>query len=153
MRYTQLLDQASALIDEIMPWDFDDYFQNNQDALIIDVRETHEYARLRIKHSITVPRGILENACSWGFTETVPLLASAKQRPLLIICRSGHRSTFAARVLNQLGFESTTSLKLGLKGLNDEDHPIFDSNDERLDADLIEQWLNPAVLEEQTGPQ
>lgn len=149
MNYTQLLEQTSAKINEIMPWDLADYLANKPDAMILDVRETHEYETLRINDSITVPRGILESACSWDFNETIPELAKAKQRPVLLLCRSGHRSAFAAISMQMLGFENVTSLKLGLKGLNDEDYPIYDAKSKRVDADLAEEWLNPPVQAEQ----
>ena len=149
MNYTQLLEQTSAQINEIMPWDLADYLAAEPDAMIVDVRETHEYEKLRIKDSITVPRGILESACSWDFNETVPELAAAKQRSVLLLCRSGHRSAFAALSMQVLGFEKVTSLKLGLKGLNDEDYPIYKAGKDKIDADMAEQWLNPPLRREQ----
>lgn len=149
MNYTQLLEQTSTQINEIMPWDLEDFLAENRDALVIDVRETHEFQKLHISGAITVPRGILESACSWDFSETVPELAAAKQRPVLLVCRSGHRSTFAALSMKLLGFEKITSLKLGLKGLNDEDHPILDASNQRINADLAEKWLNPPVSKQQ----
>ena len=150
MKYQQLLEQTCAQISEIMPWDYEDYLADQANALIVDVRETHEYEALRLKDSITVPRGILENACSWSFAETVPEFASAQNRPVLLVCRSGHRSAFAALSLKQLGFELASSLKLGLKGLNDEDYPIFNALDEQLDGDQVDQWLTPAVSKAQS---
>lgn len=152
MRYTELLEQVSQQINEIMPWDLAAFLSANDDALIVDVRETHEYEKLRIDEAITVPRGILESACSWDFNETVPELAAAKQRPVLLICRSGHRSAFAALTMQMLGFKKVTSLKLGIKGLNDEDHPIFSTDNKMIDTDLAEEWLNPAVSDEQRSP-
>lgn len=149
MNYTQLLEQTSSQINEIMPWELADYLADKPDTMIVDVRETHEFEKLRIKHSITIPRGILENACSWNFSETVPQLAAAKLHPVLLLCRSGHRSAFAALSMQMLGFEKVTSLKLGLKGLNDEDYPIYNADNARIDADLAEQWLNPRILDTQ----
>ncbi len=152
MKYSQLLEQTCAQIHEIMPWNLSEYLEEKPDALIVDVRESHEFERLRIKEAITVPRGILESACSWDFNETVPELAAAKNRPILLICRSGHRSAFAALSMQILGFENVTSLRLGLKGLNDEDHPIYGAGGELIDADLAEEWLNPPVLDAQRSP-
>lgn len=149
MKYSKLLAATCAQINEIMPWDLNQYLQNNQTALVVDVRQTSEYRACRVQGSINVPRGILENASNWGFSETIPELASAKRRPVLVVCRSGHRSAFAALTLQQLDFEQVYSLKLGVKGLNDEDYPLIGGSKTQLDADVAEQLLNPFIREDQ----
>jgi rhodanese-related sulfurtransferase len=150
--YAQMLEQAASRVNEIMPWEFQDYLSDNPTVLLVDVRETFEYEQMRIENSITAPRGILENACLWDFYETIPELASAQHRPILLICRSGYRSVFAALSMQSLGFESVTSLKLGIKGLNDEDYPIFNANHVKIDADLADTCLNPPVQANQRKP-
>jgi len=152
MNYTELLAQTSAQITEIMPWDMQEYLSENSNALIVDVRQTHEFKMLRIQNSISVPRGILENASLWDFNETVPELAAATQRPLLLVCRSGYRSCFAAQTLQFLGFEYPVSLKLGLKGLNDEDYPLHGADDQPVDGDTADGLLTPPVRADQRAP-
>jgi rhodanese-related sulfurtransferase len=39
----------------------------------------------------------------------------------VLICRSGNRSVLAALTMQQMGFENVRSLKLGIKGWNDND--------------------------------
>ncbi len=150
--YSQLLEQTSAQITEIMPWDFVTYMSDNQDVLIVDVRETYEFERLRIDNSITAPRGILENACLWDFCETIPELAAARYRPILLVCRSGYRRALAALSMQLLGLEKVCSLKLGLKGLSYEDYPMFNVLNEQLNEDLADEWLTPPVREDQRAP-
>ncbi len=152
MKYTELLELTSKQINEIMPWDVEDYLQQNPNALIVDVRETHEFEKLRMPNSISAPRGILENASLWDYNETIPELASAQQRAILVVCRSGYRSCFAALTLQLLGFEQATSLKLGLKGLNDEDYPLLGQADDRIDGDVADEWLTPPVRADQRAP-
>jgi rhodanese-related sulfurtransferase len=41
--------------------------------------------------------------------------------PHKLICRSGNRSVLAALTMRQMGFENVRSLKLGIKGWNDND--------------------------------
>jgi rhodanese-related sulfurtransferase len=150
--YAQMLEQAASRINEIMPWEFEDYLSDNPTALLVDVRETYEYEQMRIENAITAPRGILENACLWDFYETIPELASAQHRPILVICRSGYRSVFAAQSMQSLGFEHVTSLKLGIKGLNDENYPIINTNRVEIDADLADICLNPPIQANQRKP-
>ncbi len=152
MNYAQLLEQTCAQINEIMPWDLPEFLAENPKALIVDVREAREYDKFRIAQTLSVPRGILESACTWGFDETIPRLAAAQHQAILLICRSGNRSALAALSLQQLGFEGVLSLKLGLRGLNDEGHVFIDANNNVLDIDLVETWLNPPVPEKQRSP-
>ncbi|MEE9447679.1 MAG: rhodanese-like domain-containing protein [Arenicellales bacterium] len=152
MNYTELLEQTYAQITEIMPWDFDDYLSENPNALLIDVREPAEFKMARLENAISAPRGILESACSWDFDETIPTLAAAQNHPVLLICRSGHRSAFAALRLQELGFKQVISLKLGMKGLNDEGKAIINAQGTELDGDDLDEWFNPPVREDQRQP-
>ena len=58
---------------------------------------------MHIKDSINVPRGILETACEYNFEETVPELVKARDKEIILVCRSGNRSVFAAEVMQQMG--------------------------------------------------
>jgi len=74
----------------------------NGDALLIDVREPHEW-----KH------GILQGALLLTLTdlrggreEWAPVLASAGEKVLILYCRTGNRSGQAAALLAAEGFET-----------------------------------------------
>ncbi len=126
--------------------------EENPDALVIDVREPYGFDQIRIEGSIHAPRGILENCCEWDYVETIPELVKARQRPVLVVCRSGQRSVMAAYTMQLLGYEKATSLKLGLKGWNDDDMPLINDTGERVDADFAEEFFNPYVSEEKLSP-
>ncbi len=152
MKYSELLAQASEQVNQIMPWDWADYTKANPDALIVDVREPDEFEAVHIKGSIFVPRGILESACEWDYTETIPELVKARNRAVLVICRSGQRSVLAALTLLLLGYEKVTSLKLGLNGLNNEEFVLVNSKGEDIDIDFAEKFFSPPVAPEQRRP-
>lgn len=150
--YSQLAAEAAARIEEIMPWDVPDFLDAHPDALLLDIRERDEVARARIDGALNVPRGILESAAEWDYAETEPALVTARDKPVLIICRSGNRSAFAAETLLQMGFSDVRSVKLGVKGWNDADLELVDAAGAVLDGDdaidLIELQLRP----DQTDP-
>jgi len=133
--YSQLAQEAAERIAEIMPWDVPDFLAKNPDALLLDIRERDEFARAHIEGSLNVPRGILESAAEWDYAETEPALVTARDKPVVIICRSGNRSALATEVLEQMGFENVRSVKLGIKGWNDADLDLVSSEGAPIDGD------------------
>ncbi len=133
--YSQLAAEAAARVTEIMPWDVPDVLAARPDALLVDIRERDEFARAHVPGSLNVPRGILESAAEWDYAETEPALVTARSKPVLIICRSGQRSAFAAERLAEMGFEDPRSVKLGIKGWNDADLPLVGTGGSEIDGD------------------
>ena len=120
--------------------------------LLLDVRERDEVERLRIAGALHVPRGVLEQACEWDHDETEPALVTGRERPLVVVCRSGNRSLLAAQVLQELGFVDVVSLATGLRGWNDAELPLVDAAGQRIDPDAAERLLAARVRAEQRRP-
>lgn len=95
--YEELVVATTALITELMPWDLAEKIQTQHRLLLIDVREAKEFRTMHIEHSINVPRGILKAASEFGYDESVPALANAREQVFVVICRSERRSCLAAR--------------------------------------------------------
>jgi len=151
-KYTDLVNETLSQITEIFPWDLEEKLQNKEDVLIVDIREPYEYDCMHIENSINVPRGVLESACDWGYQETVPELADARGREVVLACKSGNRSVLAAYVLQLMGYEKVCSLKTGVRGWNDYEQPVVDSDGRQVDIDDAEEFLTDHVTEEQMGP-
>lgn len=101
-----LLSEVKSAITEIEP-----------DALVagvtmLDVREPEEYDLGAIAGALHVPRGLLETRIE----ELVP----ERNRPIVIYCASGVRSTFAAETLGRMGYTSVASLVGGFNRWKDE---------------------------------
>ena len=139
-------------IREIMPWDLEERLQENPDLLILDVREPNEFDAMHIAGSINVPRGILESACEWEYEETVPDLVNAREREVVVVCRSGHRSVLAANSLQVLGYENVVSLQTGLRGWKDYDQPLEDAQGQSVDLDDADVYFTPRVRPDQMRP-
>jgi rhodanese-related sulfurtransferase len=148
----QLVAEAAQEITEIMPWDLAEKIEKAEPMLLLDVREADEFAAMHIANSINVPRGILESACEYGYDETVPALAQAREQQVVVICRSGKRSCLAAATMKQLGYTQTISLKTGLRGWNDFDQPMLDQQDNEVDGDSAEEFLVSKPRPEQIKP-
>jgi rhodanese-related sulfurtransferase len=70
----------------------------NDDALVLDVREEKEYAAGHIPKARLIPLGQLASR--------MQELDKFKSRPILVTCRSGHRSARACGMLKKAGFET-----------------------------------------------
>lgn len=144
-----IADALASGVTEIFPWDLEEKLQQEPETLLLDIREPDEFDGAHIEGSLHAPRGILEQACEWDYAETIPQLVRARQRPVVVICRSGNRSVLAAQTMIWLGYENPVSLKTGVKGWNDADLPLVDKHGKPADPDWAEEFFNPPVREEQ----
>jgi len=151
-RFNDLVAEAAANVNEMFPWDLEEFLKEHEDALIVDIREPYEYDTMHIANSINVPRGILESACEWDFEETEPELVKARQRPVVLVCRSGSRTVLAAHVMQQMGYENVISLKTGLRGWNEYELPLVDVEEKPVDIDDADHYFANKILPHQKRP-
>jgi len=151
-RFMELVRECLGDIREVMPWDLVERQAANSDLLILDVREPYEYEAMHIPGSLNVPRGILESACEWDYEETVPELVRARDREVVIVCRSGNRSILAASSMQLLGYRNVASLATGLRGWKDFEQPLVDSSGREVDLDDADEYFTPRLRPEQFRP-
>ncbi len=89
---------------------------NDEDPLILDVRENSEVKDGIIADALHIPLGEL----SRRMAELEPY----KDRTVLIYCRSGSRSASAARRLRRAGFEKVYNLAGGIMAWVDQHLPV-----------------------------
>ena len=152
IRYTDFVAQCLPQIKEVLPWVLVERMAANPELLILDVREPYEFERLHIKNSINVPRGVLETACEWDYEETVPELVLAREREIVIVCRSGHRSVLAAYVMQLMGYTNVFSLRSGLRGWNDYEEPLSTSAGAIVDPQYADDYFVSKLRPEQFAP-
>ncbi len=143
------IQDALKNVDEIFPWDLEEEIRKKTDMLLLDIREPYEFDAMHIEGAINVPRGILETACDYDYEETVPELVEARDRDIVVICRSGKRSVLAADVMQQMGYGRVKSLKTGMRGWSDYDQAMVDSNSELVDEDAAIEYFTPRLRPEQ----
>ena len=78
---------------------------NKEDALILDVREPAEFNAGHILNARNIPLGELEKRAGE--------LAKWKEKPIVVACASGNRSSSALGVLKKQGFTRAVNLAGG----------------------------------------
>ncbi|MEU2761401.1 rhodanese-like domain-containing protein [Streptomyces sp. NPDC007027] len=86
-------------------------------AVLLDVRETPEWKAGHAPDAVHAP---LTALAAGG-----PLPAAAQGRPLVVICRSGHRSQQAAKLLAEWGAD-VADVKGGMNAWAAAGHPVVD---------------------------
>lgn len=150
--FLELVKGCLGDVREIMPWDLSERLEANPELLVVDVREPEEFAAMHIPSSLNVPRGILESACEWDYEETVPELVQAREREIVVVCRSGYRSVLAASSMLLLGYRNVVSLQTGLRGWKDYEQPLVDERGADVDLDDADRYFTPRLRPEQMRP-
>lgn len=152
--FTDLVQDSLQEIEELFPWDLSEKLEDAYHSmLLLDIREPAEFEAAHIEGSISVPRGILESACDWGYDDTIPALVEARDKEVIVICRSGNRSALAALTMKQMGYKNPISLKTGLRGWNDFEQVLLDINGKQVDVDDADELFVSKVSPEQMGPE
>jgi len=81
---------------------------DQQDIVLVDVREKHEWNEGYIPGAIHVPRGFLE----LQIEEAVP----DKSKTVVLYCAGGVRSLIAGKTLQEMGYEKAISMSSGFGG-------------------------------------
>ena len=150
--FLDLISNCLTDVREIMPWDLEERLQANPELLVVDVREPNEFTAMHIEGSMNVPRGVLESACEWDYEETEPELVQAREREIVVVCRSGYRSVLAANSLQVLGYSNVVSLKTGLRGWKDYEQALVDGDGNDVDLDDADVYFTPRLRPDQQRP-
>ncbi|MCW8829234.1 MAG: rhodanese-like domain-containing protein [Gammaproteobacteria bacterium] len=89
---------------------------NHEGALLLDVREDNEYKDGHILDSLHIPLGKLG--------ERMDELEKFREKPIIVGCRSGHRSASACAKLRKRGFGKVYNLKGGVMAWQNADLPL-----------------------------
>ncbi len=81
----------------------EEYIDNQQNVLIIDLRDAHEYEKNHLLNAINIPYGELD--------QHIEELMPYQNSPIILYCEKGSRSKMAAKKLEQLGFTKLFVIK------------------------------------------
>lgn len=78
-----------------------------QGALLLDVRQPEEFASIRAPSAKLIPLGELP--------ARLPEIATYKDKPIVVMCRSGRRSAKAVELLKEAGYSNVSNLAGGIQ--------------------------------------
>jgi molybdopterin/thiamine biosynthesis adenylyltransferase/rhodanese-related sulfurtransferase len=113
--YRELLQRVRGEIDEVEAARAGELLSRDDGQLVIDVRERDEWDEGHLPGATHIPRGLLESR--------IEQVAADRTQPLLLYCAAGNRSAFAARTLEELGYENVSSLAGGFTDWKRNGHP------------------------------
>jgi sulfur-carrier protein adenylyltransferase/sulfurtransferase len=102
--YRDLLQQVKDEIEEIDAPTASERMAEGDPALV-DVRELDEWTEGHIPGAVHIPRGFLESRVESAVPD--------RSQPVIVYCAGGNRSAFAAKTLEELGYEDVASLAGG----------------------------------------
>ncbi len=105
--FAALCDEAKKEIQEIEVAQLKRMQEDEEDFILIDVRERDEQARGMVPGAVALPRGILER--------DIDQVTTDKGRKLVLYCGGGFRSALGAWMLKKMGFRNVISLAGGWK--------------------------------------
>ncbi len=89
---------------------------NNDDTVIVDVRDPHEFIAGHIENAINIPLS--------KFSDELDQLDQYKSRPLIVVCKTGTRSVPACKTLTKANFEDVYNIIGGMQSWEDNKFPI-----------------------------
>jgi sulfur-carrier protein adenylyltransferase/sulfurtransferase len=113
--YRELLQQVKAEVDEVDAARARALIDSG-DPLVLDVREQDEWDEGHLPGAVHIPRGNLESR--------IERAAPEHSRPIVVYCAAGNRSAFAAKTLEELGYEDVVSLAGGFTDWKRNGFPI-----------------------------
>ncbi|MGZ8219239.1 rhodanese-like domain-containing protein [Methylomagnum sp.] len=89
---------------------------NDENTVVVDVRETHEFSQGHIEGARHIPLGKVE--------ERAHELEAYKGKPVIVTCQSGTRSPTACKKLSGLGFTQIFEMKGGIIAWEEDKLPV-----------------------------
>jgi sulfur-carrier protein adenylyltransferase/sulfurtransferase len=106
--------------------------------VFVDVRERDEYEQGSIPGAIHLPRGHLESRIESAVPD--------RETPVVLYCAAGNRSAYAARTLEELGYQDVVSLAGGFTGWKQAGREW--KLPRTLDRDQLERYSRHALIPE-----
>ena len=90
----EVIRKIKEQIEEVDPKEVHGLSQNGNGAVIVDVREEHEFEQAHLPGAVHVPRGHLESRIEGAVSD--------RSKRVILYCATGSRSALAAHTLQEL---------------------------------------------------
>lgn len=134
--YQQMLKEVKAQIKEVTIQQVHEMLNDGDRFILLDVREKDEWREGYIEGAINVTRGMLEMQVERAVPD--------KSARVICYCAGGVRSAFAARVMNELGYEDVASMAGGFNAWKQEGLKFV--KDKVLTPDQVSRYSRHFVL-------
>jgi rhodanese-related sulfurtransferase len=108
---------------EIYPGAVAEKIKNGEDIILLDVRTLEEYAEVHLENALLLPVEKL----SKDTLEQIGLGESAKDKEIILYCRSGARSQVAYNIMDSLGYTNIKSVAGGMIHWQEDNYPYTES--------------------------
>jgi len=115
-RFVTLVDDAKTRIEEIKPAEVQQKLDDDEDIVVLDVREQDEWAKSRIAGAEYLGRGVIERDIEERYDP---------DQELVLYCGGGYRSALAADNLQKMGYHNVKSLAGGIRSWIEAGLPII----------------------------
>ena len=113
-------DDDSVASYEIYPSDVVKKIENGESIILLDVRTTEEYKEVHLKNALLLP---VQELSQESLTK-IGLGEDAKNKEIIIYCRSGARSKTAYDIMKSLGYTNIKSVSGGMIHWEEDNYPF-----------------------------
>ena len=110
---------------EISPGDVVKKVRSNEDVILLDVRTLEEYEEVHLENALLLPVQEL----SQQTLNKISLGDNAKDKEIILYCRSGARSQTAYNVMKSLGYTNIKSVAGGMTQWQEDKYPLTESGE------------------------
>ena len=114
--FLELVQEALTKIKEVDVFEVKSKLENQEDFILVDVREESEWSEGKILGAIYLGKGIIER----DIESTEP----NKNKEIILYCQSGFRSALAAESLQNMGYTNTISMNGGFSEWTNNNFPV-----------------------------
>jgi rhodanese-related sulfurtransferase len=114
--FLTLVNEAKSRIRETDVEGYRKMAATNGSAVLVDVREDHEYAAGHVKGAVHLSKGVIERDIEAKYPD--------KATTLVLYCGGGFRSALVADNLSKMGYENAISLDGGWRALKESGLPL-----------------------------
>jgi rhodanese-related sulfurtransferase len=107
--FLMLVNEARPSVRELTVEQVRERLAKNPDAVLMDVREDHEWEKEHAAEAIHLGKGILERDLERMFPE--------REQEIIMYCGGGYRSVLTAAAAKKMGYQNIFSLIGGYKAL------------------------------------
>lgn len=112
-KFIALVNDALTRIPEISTGEVFKKIQNNEDFLLVDTREEHEFNAGHLPNAIHLSKGVIERDIEKKVSDT--------EKEIVLYCGGGYRSALAADNLKKMGYNNLSSMAGGWREWNEKE--------------------------------